>query len=55
MKDFVGIAPINSSDLLLVVHPSLPVKSVKELLALAKKNKGGLNYASSGTGTCGPR
>lgn len=51
MKDFVGIAPINSSDLLLVVHPSLPVKSVKELLALAKKNKGGLNYASSGTGT----
>ena len=51
MKDFTGIAPINSSDLLLVVHPSLPVKSVKELVALAKKNKGGLNYSSSGTGT----
>ena len=51
MKDFVGITPINSSDLLLVAHPSLPVKSVKELVALAKKNKGGLNYSSSGTGT----
>ncbi len=51
MKDFVGVAPINSSDLLLVVHPSLPAKSVKELVALAKKNKGGLNYSSSGTGT----
>ena len=51
MKDFVPITPINYSDLLLVVHPSLPAKSVKELVALAKKNKGGLNYASSGTGT----
>lgn len=51
MKDFVGVVPINSSDLLLVVHPSLPVKSVKELVALAKKNKGALNYSSSGTGT----
>jgi tripartite-type tricarboxylate transporter receptor subunit TctC len=51
MKDFVGVAPINSSDLLLVVHPSLPVKSVKELLRLAKTNPRGLNYASSGTGT----
>lgn len=51
MKDFVGVAPINYSDLLLVVHPSLPVKSVKELVALARKNKGGLNYSSSGTGT----
>ena len=51
MRDFAPIAPINYSDLLLVVHPSLPVKSVKELVALAKKNKGGLNYSSSGTGT----
>lgn len=51
MKDFTGIAPINSSDLLLVTHPSLPVKSVKELVALAKRNQGGLNYSSSGTGT----
>ena len=51
MKDFAGIAPINSSDLLLVSHPSLPARTVKELVALAKKNKGGLNYSSSGTGT----
>jgi len=51
MKDFVPVAPVNYSDLLLVVHPSLPVKSVKELVALAKKSKGGLAYSSSGTGT----
>ena len=51
MKHFVGIAPINSSDLLMVVHPSLPVKSVKELVQLAKAKPRGLNYASSGTGT----
>jgi tripartite-type tricarboxylate transporter receptor subunit TctC len=51
MKDFVPVAPINYSDLVLVVHPSVPVKSVKELLALAKARPHGLNYASSGTGT----
>jgi tripartite-type tricarboxylate transporter receptor subunit TctC len=51
MKDFVPIAPINYSDLLLVVHPSLPVKSVKELVQLAKAKPRGLNYASSGNGT----
>jgi tripartite-type tricarboxylate transporter receptor subunit TctC len=51
MKDFTAVVPINSSDLLLVVHPSLPAKSVKELVALAKAKPKGLNYASSGTGT----
>ena len=51
MKDFVPVAPINYSDLLLVIHPSLPSKSVKELVALAKAKPRGLNYASSGTGT----
>ena len=51
MKDFVPVAPINYSDLLLVVHPSLPVKSVKELVALAKAKPRGLNYSSSGNGT----
>jgi tripartite-type tricarboxylate transporter receptor subunit TctC len=51
MKDFVPVAPINYSDLLLVVHPSLPVRSVKELTALAKSKPKGLNYASSGNGT----
>ena len=51
MRDFVAVAPINYSDLLLVVHPSVPAKSVKELVALAKRTKGGMNYSSSGTGT----
>ena len=51
MKDFVGVAPINYSDLLMVVHPSVPAKSVKEFIQLAKAKPQGLNYASSGTGT----
>ena len=51
MKDFVPVAPINYSDLVLVVHPSLPVKSIRELVALAKAKPQGLNYASSGNGT----
>ena len=51
MKDFVAVAPINYSDLLLVSHPSLPVKSVKELVAIAKAKPRALNYASSGNGT----
>ena len=51
MKDFVGVAPVNYSDLLMVVHPSLPVRSVKELVQLARSRPKGLNYASSGTGT----
>jgi tripartite-type tricarboxylate transporter receptor subunit TctC len=51
MKDFVAVAPVNYSDLLMVVHPSVPAKSVKEFIALAKAKPRGLNYASSGTGT----
>ena len=51
MKDFAPVAPINYSDLVLVVHPSLPAKSVKELVQLAKAKPRGLNYASSGNGT----
>ncbi|HEX3171278.1 MAG TPA: tripartite tricarboxylate transporter substrate binding protein [Burkholderiales bacterium] len=51
MKDFLPIAPINYSDLVLVVHPSVLAKSIKELIALAKAKPNGLNYASSGTGT----
>ena len=51
MKDFAPIAPINYSDLVLVVQPSLPVKAVKELVALAKAQPRGMNYASSGNGT----
>ena len=51
LKDFVGIAPINYSDLLLVVHPRVAAKNLSELIALAKARPGKLNYASSGTGT----
>jgi len=51
MRDFVPVASINYSDLLLVVNPEVPVKSVAELIALAKKDPGKLNYASSGPGT----
>jgi tripartite-type tricarboxylate transporter receptor subunit TctC len=51
MRDFVGVAPINYSDLLLVAHPSLKANSVAELLKLAKERPGRINYASSGTGT----
>ena len=51
MRDFVPVAPINYSDLLMVVHPSVPAKTVKEFVDLAKKEPGKLNYASSGPGT----
>ena len=51
MRDFVPVSPINYSDLVLVVNPSLPVNNVAELLALAKSKPGKLNYASSGPGT----
>jgi len=51
MEDFVPVAPINYSDLLLVVHPSVNVSDVKGLVALAKSQPGKLNYASSGPGT----
>ncbi|MFN3657664.1 MAG: Bug family tripartite tricarboxylate transporter substrate binding protein [Pseudolabrys sp.] len=51
MRDFVPVATINYSDLLIVVHPSVPAKTVKEFVDLAKKDPGKLNYASSGPGT----
>lgn len=51
MTDFVAVAPINYSDLMMVIHPSVPVKDVKEFVALAKSKPGALNYASSGPGT----
>jgi tripartite-type tricarboxylate transporter receptor subunit TctC len=51
MRDFVPIAPINYSDLVMVVHPSVPANNLKEFIALAKAKPGGLNYASSGPGT----
>ncbi len=51
MRDFVPVTPINYSDLVMVVHPSVPAKTLQEFIALAKSKPGGLNYASSGTGT----
>ena len=51
VKDFVGIATASKNRNMLVVHPSLPVTSVKELVALAKAKPGQLTYGSSGIGT----
>src|SRR6266852_872241 len=51
MRDLAPISPINYSDLILVVHPSVQARDLKELIALAKAKPGVLNYASSGPGT----
>ena len=51
MRDFVPIAPVNYSDLVMVVHPSVPANTLKEFIDLAKSKPKGLNYASSGPGT----
>jgi tripartite-type tricarboxylate transporter receptor subunit TctC len=50
INDFTPIAGIARSEFLLVVHPSLPVKTVRDLIALAKNRPGELNYATSSTG-----
>ena len=49
-KDFVPVALVATTQNLLVVHPAVPAKNVKELIALAKRRNGGLNYASAGIG-----
>ncbi len=51
MRDFVAIAPINYSDLVLVAHPALPASTLKDLISQAKAKPGKFNYASSGPGT----
>jgi tripartite-type tricarboxylate transporter receptor subunit TctC len=51
MRDFAPITGVNYSDLLMVIHPSVPAASLKEFIALAKSKPGALNYASSGNGT----
>jgi tripartite-type tricarboxylate transporter receptor subunit TctC len=51
VKDFTAIAMVAQTPLILVVHPSLPVKTVKDLVALAKSRPDQINYSSSGNGT----
>jgi tripartite-type tricarboxylate transporter receptor subunit TctC len=51
LKDFTGIAPLARGHSVLVVHPRLPVKDMKDLVALARTQPGKLNYASSGAGS----
>ena len=49
-RDFAYIGMMTKSPMIVVVHPSLPVRTMKELVALARKRPGELNYGSSGTG-----
>lgn len=53
VKDFTPISVVADVPTAFVVHPSLPVKNVKELIALAKARPGELNYATAGSGTVG--
>jgi tripartite-type tricarboxylate transporter receptor subunit TctC len=51
MRDLAPISGVNYSDLLMVIHPSVPANNLKEFIELAKSSPGALNYASSGPGT----
>jgi tripartite-type tricarboxylate transporter receptor subunit TctC len=51
MRDLAPITGVNSQDLLLAIHPSVPASNLREFIALAKSSPGKLNYASSGPGT----
>jgi tripartite-type tricarboxylate transporter receptor subunit TctC len=51
MRDLTAVAPVNSSDLVMAISPSVPAKTVQELIAYAKANPGKLSYASAGPGT----
>jgi tripartite-type tricarboxylate transporter receptor subunit TctC len=50
LRDFTPVGSLATSDIIFVVNPTVPVKSVKEFIALAKANPGKLTHASSGTG-----
>jgi tripartite-type tricarboxylate transporter receptor subunit TctC len=50
LKDFVGITPVARLVNMLVVHPSMPVRTVKDLIALAKARPGEISYGSAGVG-----
>jgi len=51
VNDLAGVTMVGEGPFLVTVHPSLPVKTLKDLIALAKSKPGHLNYASSGTGS----
>jgi tripartite-type tricarboxylate transporter receptor subunit TctC len=51
MRDFAPVSPIYAGDLVMVVHKSVPVKTLRDFVALAKAKPGTMNYASSGTGS----
>ncbi len=53
VKDFAPITQLSSQAYVLAVHPSVPAKTVKELIAFAKSKNGGITYASSGHRTAG--
>lgn len=53
LRDFTAISGLVNFPLLLVAHPSLPVKNIKELIALAKSRPGEITYSSPGTGNSG--
>jgi tripartite-type tricarboxylate transporter receptor subunit TctC len=53
VKDLAPVTLVATTPNLLVVHPSLPVRTVKDLVALAKAKPGSVNYASSGSGSAG--
>jgi tripartite-type tricarboxylate transporter receptor subunit TctC len=55
LKDFAAVTLIGSTPLMLVVHPDVPAKNVKELVALAKAKPGEINFGSGGIGTPGHR
>src|SRR5215471_5663700 len=51
MRDFAPVSPIYAGDLVMVVHKSVPARTLTEFIALAKAKPGAMNYASSGTGS----
>jgi tripartite-type tricarboxylate transporter receptor subunit TctC len=51
IRDLTGVAMVGQGPLMLVVHPSLPARNMKELIALARARPGDLNYATAGTGS----
>src|SRR5258708_38624263 len=50
-KDLIAITQLGSTSSVLSLHPSVPARSVKELVALSRRTRGGLNFGSNGSGT----